>query len=269
MIRHSPLFSKAEFEIARYDHPPGNPHCDPAEEVASEYSVNRVEFGAFVLAVSGRRWELFQGDLFCTYPGMTYRCRHRELMPTDVCVSVAFVMQNASRESGEFERATRRSPVRPRSNRMAYLFLLAAKNHDEPMVAEEVANAVITEAAGDSNTRRALYREHQLHWYAERVEAVRRQLDSGPADHHTLAELAHSVGMSRFHFARVFRELTGVPPHAYLCRVRLRYAAHSLREGPSVTEACFNSGFQNLSHFSRQFQRHFGVKPSAYAAKWR
>jgi transcriptional regulator GlxA family with amidase domain len=200
---------------------------------------------------------------------MTYRCRHRELAPADVCVSIALVAPDASREISEFESSARRSPVRPPSNRLAYLFFLAARDHDEPMVKEEAANAVITEAAGDSGTRRVLYREHRLNWYAERVDAVRRHLDYGPADHHTLARLARSVGMSPFHFSRVFRELTGVPPHAYLCRVRLRHAAHSLREGASVTEVCFASGFQNLSHFSRQFQRHFGVKPSTYAAKWR
>jgi hypothetical protein len=47
MIRHSPLFSNAEFQIARYDHPPGHQHCDPAEEVASEYSVMEVILSQF------------------------------------------------------------------------------------------------------------------------------------------------------------------------------------------------------------------------------
>ena len=53
----------------------------------------------------------------------------------------------------------------------------------------------------------------------------------------------------------------------HTCVAFVRHAAHSLREGASVTETCFNSGFQNLSHFSRQFHHHFGVKPSTYAAK--
>src|SRR5262249_2281247 len=149
----------------------------------------------------------------------------------------------------------------------AYLFFLAARNHHEPMGVEDVANAAMIGATCDSNSRRAPYREHQLSWYPERVDAVRRRLDYVPADQHTLAGLARSVGMSPFHFARVFRELTGVPPHAYLCRARLWHAAHSLREGTSVTEACFNSGFQNLSHFSRQFHYHFGVKPSCRSSK--
>ncbi len=109
MIRHSPLCYSAapNFRSVDNDHPPGHEHCDPAEETVSEYSVNRLEFGSFTLEVAGQQWELSQGDLFCTYPGMTYRCRHLELMPTDVCVSFAFIAQDVSREISEFESASR------------------------------------------------------------------------------------------------------------------------------------------------------------------
>jgi AraC-like DNA-binding protein len=71
--------------------------------------------------------------------------------------------------------------------------------------------------------------------------------------------------MSEFHFARIFRELVGVPPHTYLRRRRLSEAARRLRDRVSVTDACFASGFQNLSHFTRQFCREFGINPSVYA----
>jgi AraC-like DNA-binding protein len=70
--------------------------------------------------------------------------------------------------------------------------------------------------------------------------------------------------MSPFHFARVFRELAGTPPHQYLLRVRLTEAARRLRDGDRVTNACFASGFSHLSHFGRLFHRRFGVLPSQY-----
>jgi AraC-like DNA-binding protein len=41
-----------------------------------------------------------------------------------------------------------------------------------------------------------------------------------------------------------------------------------LSEGVSVTEACFASGYQNLSHFTRQFRRGYGVMPSIYATQF-
>jgi AraC family transcriptional regulator len=269
MIRHSSLLATPELQISRYDHPAGHYHHDPKQEVALEYSVNRVEIGHFILQIEGRQWELRRGDLFLNYPGMVYRCRHAELEPTDVCMSIAFAPQDIVKEITAFERAARRLPVHAPTNRFAYLFFLAARSNHEPMAAEEAAREVIVEAAGEPRTVSKPYREHQLSWYAERVDAVRQLLYRHHTDEHNLAKLARSVGMSSFHFARIFRELVGMPPHAYLCRIRLRYAARSLREGASVTEACFASGFQNLSHFSRQFQRHFGLKPSTYTSQLR
>ena len=70
--------------------------------------------------------------------------------------------------------------------------------------------------------------------------------------------------MSLFHFARVFRELTGLPPHRYLLRTRLERAAQRLRTGDSVTNTCYAVGFSNLSHFTRSFRRRFGVAPSCF-----
>lgn len=70
--------------------------------------------------------------------------------------------------------------------------------------------------------------------------------------------------MSTFHFARLFAELAGTPPHRYLLRVRLDEAARGLRQGASVTDACFASGFQNLSYFIRAFRQRFGISPGKY-----
>ena len=95
----------------------------------------------------------------------------------------------------------------------------------------------------------------------------------GPGDRsldweqHSLASLARSVGMSPFQFARVFRELTGCPPHKYLLKVRLDRASRMLLDGKSVTETCFDAGFSNLSHFTRSFRRQFGCAPSSFKSR--
>jgi AraC family transcriptional regulator len=266
MIRYSHLLDTAEFRIGRFDHPREHSHRDPALEDAAEYSVNRVERGSFAVEIGRQHWELGPGDLFLNYPGMVYGCRHRELVPCDVCVSIAYAPSpDPSEETAAFERVARTQPVLPPSNRMAYLFVRAERSSNEQMAAEEAAHSVMAEIICQSLPVRRPYRAHQLGWYAERVDAVRQQLDQHYAAEQRLAWLARSVGMSSFHFARVFRELVGIPPHSYLRRTRLQQAARRLREGASVTEACFASGFQNLSHFSRQFYRHFGVRASAYA----
>ncbi len=115
----------------------------------------------------------------------------------------------------------------------------------------------------DSHHR--MYGEWQLGWYARRVDRAREKLDVDYSRDHKLASLAEEAGMSPFHFSRVFRELVGTPPHRYLVRRRLEVASKLLREGLSVSETCFSSGFTNLSHFVRSFRGYFGRSPSRFA----
>ncbi len=84
----------------------------------------------------------------------------------------------------------------------------------------------------------------------------------------TLADLARTATMSRFHFSRRFREATGLSPHAFIVRARAQRAAELLRQGRrSVTEAAFEAGFSDLGRFRAAFRRHVGVAPSHYAAQ--
>jgi len=133
-----------------------------------------------------------------------------------------------------------------------------------PMLAEFVASEIFCERQPSSA---ALFREHKFQWYAERVQAVRERLDAEFDQNHFVADLARSVGMSTFHFTRVFAELVGRPPHRYLTERRLTAAQMMLAEGRSVTDTCYACGFNGLSHFTRSFGRRFGRPPSQLARK--
>lgn len=266
MIRATTLLRTADVTVDRFDHPAAHVHHDPAEEFVDACSISFVERGRFFMQAGRRTWELGPGAVFLTYPGMTYRCRHRESVPSDACLSVTYLgSATATPELAKLDRSARDCTVVPSTNRLAYLFrgLSSTASVAEAMAADSLAAALLQEVWGTPPRR--LYRQRQLAWYAERVDAVRQTLEKRPADDHHLAALAGSVGMSTFHFARVFRELAGIPPHRYLLEMRLKEAAHRLRGGAPVTEACFASGFRNLSHFVRMFRRHFGVQPSRFA----
>jgi AraC-like DNA-binding protein len=116
--------------------------------------------------------------------------------------------------------------------------------------------------ASSGEARRRLFRPGQLRWYAQRISFVRELIEARPTDEHPLWQLASQAAMSPFLFARVFRELVGMPPHQYLISVRLQRAHALLASGMSVTQACYESGFNNLSHFIRTFRAHFGYLPS-------
>jgi signal transduction histidine kinase/DNA-binding response OmpR family regulator/ligand-binding sensor domain-containing protein len=77
--------------------------------------------------------------------------------------------------------------------------------------------------------------------------------------------LAHDLCMSRMQLNRKLHALTGHSTHLLVRQYRLRRAARLLRErAGTVSEAAFESGFNNLSHFARAFREEFGVLPSDY-----
>ena len=76
-------------------------------------------------------------------------------------------------------------------------------------------------------------------------------------------DIAASAGLSKFHFQREFKRITGKTPNHYLTTVRCAYARQLLETGRySVKEAAFQCGFTNLSYFSNVFRRYTGMLPS-------
>lgn len=87
---------------------------------------------------------------------------------------------------------------------------------------------------------------------------------SGPLDIPALAKVA---SVSEAHFVRTFRATFGETPHRYLQRRRVERAMFLLRESDrSVTDVCFEVGFNSLGTFSRTFHEIVGDTPIAYRA---
>ncbi len=83
-----------------------------------------------------------------------------------------------------------------------------------------------------------------------------------PLDVPAIAAVAH---VSEAHFIRCFRSVFGETPHRYLQRRRVERSMFLLRETDrSVTEVCFDVGFNSLGTFSRTFREIVGETPSAY-----
>jgi transcriptional regulator GlxA family with amidase domain len=128
-------------------------------------------------------------------------------------------------------------------------------------LALEMAGEVI-QAAGQVTPDAAAARDSAA------IARVLRELERGTAQAHTLERLAHAARLSRYHFLRTFKSATGVTPHQWLLRARLRDAAHRLiTTRVPVTEIALDVGFEDLSNFIRSFRTEFGVSPSLYRAK--
>lgn len=82
----------------------------------------------------------------------------------------------------------------------------------------------------------------------------------------TLAELAKLAGVSRFHFARMFRRSTGETPIAYFERTRIRRAQELIRSGEyPLSEIAAELGYADQAHFTRRFRLAVGCTPAVFA----
>jgi AraC family transcriptional regulator len=80
-----------------------------------------------------------------------------------------------------------------------------------------------------------------------------------------LERLARLAGLSRFHFLRQFRAVTGETPKQYVLRLRVERAAlRLLLVRSSVLDVALDCGFHNHETFTRAFRRRFGTSPSEY-----
>lgn len=99
---------------------------------------------------------------------------------------------------------------------------------------------------------------------ARSAERARQVLEARLTDPPPLAELAADLGTSPFALLRGFRELYGMPPHAWLTDARVRRARRLLDGGTAPAEAAVAVGFTDQPHLNRHFTRIVGVPPGAY-----
>jgi len=98
-----------------------------------------------------------------------------------------------------------------------------------------------------------------------RVRRVTEYIEQNLDQELRLAELAALVYMSPYHFARLFKCSTGLPPHRFVVRQRIARASAFLAT-PEISIAQISRlvGFRTPSHFTTVFRRVRGVTPRGY-----
>ncbi|RON10402.1 AraC family transcriptional regulator [Pseudomonas brassicacearum] len=99
------------------------------------------------------------------------------------------------------------------------------------------------------------------HQRRQLVEYIDQQL----AEPISLGQLAGLCALSEYHFARMFRESFGLPPHQYLLARRLTHARHLLRStSQPLGEIALACGFASASHFTNRFRQAMKGTPGEY-----
>ncbi|MFA5629891.1 MAG: helix-turn-helix domain-containing protein [Porticoccaceae bacterium] len=109
------------------------------------------------------------------------------------------------------------------------------------------------------------FAEHVEHHSDEGILQVQIWLDDNFARKVSFPMLAAQFDMSTRTFNRRFRQAMGTTPREYLQALRLNHARDLLQKtNLSILEIAGFSGYQDISHFTRQFQHHFQITPGQY-----
>jgi len=97
------------------------------------------------------------------------------------------------------------------------------------------------------------------------VRRVAEYVDAHLAGDVSLAAMAGVLGLSPYHFARLFRRTVGVPPHQYVLQRRVERAKELLLAGGlDLSEVALAAGFSDQSHLTRVFRRAVGLTPARF-----
>jgi AraC-like DNA-binding protein len=104
---------------------------------------------------------------------------------------------------------------------------------------------------------------------AEQLERVRRTVTADLSVPPQLPQLARLAGMSVSKLTDLYKQVFGDSIYEYFQKARLEQAGVLLRQrGVSVSEVGYQLGFSNLSHFSRLFQKHYGITPKRFITNY-
>ncbi len=101
-----------------------------------------------------------------------------------------------------------------------------------------------------------------------RLARVIDYIDANLGQDLSLADLAGVACLSSYHFARVFKRVTGSSPLSFVQERRIERARRLLAlRGSTLAQVSYECGFANQAHFTTVFKRHMGVTPGQYRAE--
>jgi AraC family transcriptional regulator len=276
---HEPLPPAAPVELHRFVSRPQftvrhtvSSNCEFQPHSHSSFIVTALLAGSMTTAIGERQFELSTGEVALTGVGQDHSASGSKVEFVSIGVSPVLVNELVS-EIGLV--------------RTSDIVFRASVVTDETII--RLAREIATEISGEQLGRAAmleaqvrqlvihLLRNHLTVRKSDQIELSRaglvdRRLRLAIEFMHdnfgrelALEEIAAAAYLSEYHFARLFKQITGVTPHVYLANVRLERARKLLAETAlPISEIAATVGYQSQSHFTKMFKAVTGVTPRSY-----
>ncbi|MGH8516685.1 MAG: helix-turn-helix domain-containing protein, partial [Panacagrimonas sp.] len=261
------LLETSLLKVADFDCHAG-PQARPFPEMHATHCLSFVRRGSFGYRTRGRAWELVAGSFLVGHAGDEFICTHEHPCGGDRCLSFHFTQELAEElAEGAKEQKLWRVGSLPPLPDMIVLGELAqcAAEGSTGISLDETGMVIAHRFVELTHHQKPVTRSEPRARERRRLVETALWIDDHAHDAIDLSAAARQAGLSAFHFLRSFRRVTGVTPHQYLLRSRLRRAARLLAAGDlPVTEVALETGFGDLSNFVRTFGRAAGVAPGAF-----
>ncbi|MGB3652993.1 MAG: AraC family transcriptional regulator [Rivularia sp. (in: cyanobacteria)] len=133
------------------------------------------------------------------------------------------------------------------------------------LYADSMANALGIHILSRYSTQKSTVKRHKGGLSKQQLKQVLNYMNEHLDRNLSLAELAAIVCLSSFHFAHLFKQSMGIPPHQYHIQCRIERAKQLLRKGDiAIKDIAQAVGFSSQGHFTYHFKRLSGITPKNF-----
>lgn len=133
------------------------------------------------------------------------------------------------------------------------------------LYADSMAHTLATHLLFRYSARKSVVMPNQGCLSQQQLNQVINYVHENLARKISLIELAETIQLSPYHFARLFKQSTGLPPHQYQIKCRIERAKELLQlKKLTIADIAQIVGFSSQAHLNHQFKRWVGVTPNAF-----
>ena len=136
------------------------------------------------------------------------------------------------------------------------------------LYAESMANALLVHLLRHYSTGEYTILEYTDGLSKYKLQSAIDYINNNLAEDLSLKAMSEEVGISQYHFSRLFKQSTGFSPYQYVIKSRIERGKKLLLQGKiSISEIASEVGFGDHSQFTRHFKRLMGVTPKQFLNK--